>query len=164
MTVVANNGTLRLKRITSLVLKTILWMIAIPLCILLIGMIVLQFPKTQTYLTGKATKFLSQKIKTRVELAGINIAFPKSISFHDIYIEDERSDTLFYAHSVKIDLNLWDLFSKKIKLNDVALETLTARVSGNTATGKFNFSFIPEAFASSGKDTVTKKKDRGPSW
>lgn len=132
---------------------------AVPLFLVVALFVSLQFSGVQKFATGKATSFLSKKIKTKVELGEINIAFPKSISLTDLYIEDEKADTLFYGHSIKVDLNLWDLTSKKIILNSVSLEDLTAHLYRNEAGGKFNFSFIPDAFASSEKDTLAEVAD-----
>jgi len=156
LTTVQNTTKGRAKRISRVVLKTILWIVAAPIALVVVLFIALQFSAMQKYLTEKATSFISKKIKTKVELKEINISFPKSISLTDLYVEDEKSDTLFYGHSIKVDLNIWDLMSRKLVLNSIDLETVTGHIYRNDAGGKFNFSFIPDAFASQEKDTVSK--------
>lgn len=151
-----NNNKRRGKRVLIIILKTILWIIGVPVFLLIVIFIALQFSGPQKFVTDKATGFLSDKIKTKVSLKEINIALPKSIALSDLYVEDEKGDTLLYSHLIKVDLNFWDLLDKKIGLNSVTLETLTGHISRDLPNGKFNFSFIPDAFAS--KDTTTVKE------
>lgn len=151
------------KRIIIIVLKTVLWIVAVPVVLLVIIVIALQFPKTQTFVAGKATAFLSKKTHTKVQLNSLSIDFPKTISISGLYLEDEKKDTLFYGKSIRVDLNLWDLLSKKIALNSVELETITGHIYRNAAGGKFNFSFIPDAFAS--KEPIKKTvADTSAGW
>ena len=129
--------------------------------LVIIALIIIQFPAPQRYLTGKVTAYISKKINSTVTLGKINIAFPKDIALTDLYVEDLHKDTLLYAHSIKVNLNLFDLLSQKLELKDVYIETLTAHVYREFPDTIFNYSFIPTAFASKtnepiGKDTTKK--------
>jgi translocation and assembly module TamB len=116
--------------------------------LILIVVIALQFPQTQRYLTHKAASYLSDKIKTKVEVGEINVSFPKSIHLKDVFVEDQQKDTLLFSHSLKIDLNLLDLIAHKVTVNLIDIERLTAHISRPGTDSLFNFSFIPAAFSS----------------
>lgn len=152
------------QRISLIILKTCLWLIASLLFILVSAFVALRFPKTQNFIAGKATVYLSKKIKTKVELKKIRINFPASVSIEGLYLEDEKLDTLFYGEHIDIDIALWRLFSKKLEVSDIELQNITAHLSREKGSGKFNFDFIAAAFASAKKDTVPVIKDTLGAW
>jgi translocation and assembly module TamB len=144
------------KKIPRLILKSLLWIFLCLFSLVAVVLITIQFPKPQQYLTNKITSYLSQKLNTKVALTKISIAFPKDISLTDLYIEDLHQDTLLFAQSLKINLNLFDLFSKKLELKDIVIEKLTAHVYREFPDTTFNYSFIIKAFASEKKEPVQK--------
>ena len=155
-----------LKRILKLLLKTILWIIAIPVILLLLIILLLQVPDVQRFVTSKATAFVSEKTGTKVSLGKLSIAFPKSIALEDLYAEDLAKDTLLYVHDLRIDIALMDLLDHKITVNHVKLNTLTAHVSRPTNDSSFNFSFIIDAFSKPGKEKEPEapKDSTGTPW
>ena len=145
------------KKIPKLIVKTLLWVALGVLGIVVILFIALQFQGTQKYIAGKLTTYISQKTKSKVSLGGISVAFPTEIALSDLYVEDLHKDTLLYIQSVKLNLNMWNLLSKKIELIDVSISTATMHVYREFPDTLFNYSFIPKAFAS--KQDVTIAKD-----
>ncbi|HSH65460.1 MAG TPA: hypothetical protein VLB84_06595, partial [Bacteroidia bacterium] len=146
------------KKVPKLILMSILWILLSLLGLVLLILIVIQFPGPQHFLTNKITTYVSTKINSRVEIGNLNIAFPKDISLTDLYVEDLHHDTLLYAHSIKINLNLFDLLSQKLELKDVSLEKLTAHIYREFPDTTFNYSFILNAFSASEEEKVPKKK------
>jgi translocation and assembly module TamB len=144
------------KKIPRLILKSLLWIFLCLFSLIAIVLIAIQFPKPQHYLSNKLTAYLSHKLNTRVTLANVSIAFPKDISLTDLYIEDLHQDTLLFAHSLKLNLNLFDLLSKKLELKDIGIEKLTAHVYREFPDTTFNYSFIIAAFAGDKKEAVQK--------
>lgn len=156
-------GTVVRKKIPVFILKLFLWIIVGAVFLIISALVILQFPKTQYYLTQKATQYISKKIKSTVELKEINIVFPKSIALSNLYVEDLHHDTLLYTHKLTVDVDLWDLLSKKISINDVLLEGLTANVYREYPDTSFNYSFIPTAFKQQNKDTLNAVVDTNKS-
>jgi hypothetical protein len=154
------NITSKRKRILKLFLKTILWIIAIPVSLLIILILLLQIPSVQRFVTSQTTSFLSGKIHAKVELKKLSIVFPKSIALEDLYVEDLSKDTLLYAHHLQVDIDLLDLLDKKITVNHVELNKITGHLSRPATTEDFNFNFIVEAFSKPGKEeTPAQPKD-----
>lgn len=145
-----------IKRILKLLLKTILWLIAVPVILVLLIILLLQIPDVQHFVTSKVTGFVSKKTGAKVTLGKLSIAFPKSVAIDDLYVEDLAKDTLLYAHHLKVDIALTDLLDHKITVNHVELNTLTAHVSRPTTDSAFNFSFIIDAFSKPGKKQKEK--------
>lgn len=147
-----------IKRILKLALKTILWITAVPIILLLLVILLLQIPDVQHFVTTKATAFVSEKTGTKVTLGKLSIVFPKSVALEDLYVEDEAKDTLLYLHHLQVDIALPDLLDHKITVNHVELNTLTAHVSRPVNDSAFNFNFIIDAFSKPGKE----KKPEAP--
>lgn len=147
------------KKIPKIILKSLLWIILGILGIVVFAVIFIQFPGPQNYLRGKITSYVSKKINSKVELGRINITFPKDLSLTDLYIEDLHQDTLLYAHSLKVNFDLFDLFSNKLELKDVSVEKLTAHIYREFPDTTFNYSFIPAAFAGKKETEKPVEKD-----
>lgn len=145
----------RKPRILRFTLKLLAWLIAIPLFLLLVFFLLLQLPQTQEYLTEKTGNYLSKKIKTKFRLDRISIDFPKALVLEGLYVEDENRDTLLYSKSLKVDVALWDLLSRKVTVNSLHLDTFTGHIERKDSV--FNFNFIIKAFTSGSPDTVVKK-------
>jgi translocation and assembly module TamB len=150
------------RRIIKTIFKAFLWIIGIPIAIVLIAVIALQFSQVQKYLTQKATVYLSGKIKSKVTLKSIDIAFPKAIRLHGLYIEDQKKDTLLYLGELKIDVNLPALLSHEILVGSISIDKLSAHVSRLLPDTAFNFDYIIRAFAS-GKKVDISPPDKKPS-
>jgi len=106
-----------------------------------------------------------KKIKSKVTLGRITITFPKSIVLQGLYVEDLHKDTLLNIHLLKLDVNLIDLFSKKVVLNVIDVENLKSHIRRPVHDSLFNYSFILDAF-SSGKhaDSLKTSSNTLPAW
>lgn len=137
-----------LKRVGSILLKTILIIVLLIVTIL----ILIQTPPVQNFLVKKATAFLEKKLKTRVEIGKIYIGFPKDIVLENIYVEDRKKDTLLSGGRLKIDIAMMKLLDSEIEVNEIKLDEITAKVSRLLPDTTYNFQFIVDAFASGEKN------------
>ncbi|GEO10899.1 translocation/assembly module TamB domain-containing protein [Segetibacter aerophilus] len=127
----------------------------------LIGLIVLililiQTAPVQNFARKKAVSFLSNKLKTRVEIKGLDIEFPKMIVLQGVYIEDRTKDTLVAGNQLKVDIDMFKLLSKQIQINEINLNGITTKIKRQLPDTTFNFQFIVDAFASPVDTTVEK--------
>ncbi len=96
------------------VLKIFIWMVIIIVLLFLITAGLIQIPAIQTKIVHYATTLVSNKTHTKVEIKNVSISFPKSVVVEGIYLEDLKNDTLLYTEKAKINIALYDLFSRKI--------------------------------------------------
>ncbi|MDJ1482047.1 translocation/assembly module TamB domain-containing protein [Cytophagaceae bacterium YF14B1] len=149
-------------RIAKKILKAGVWTISGLLVILLLLVLVLQIPSVQTYLTSQIAEYLQKKIKTRVEVGGVNVAFPKKIVLEDIYVEDQKKDTLLFSHRLAVNIDMLGLTRHSIAINGVELETFTGHINRTLPDSSFNYDFIINAFSDS--VTVAKEDTTGKPW
>ncbi len=144
---------LSIKKILKTTLKIFLWIISV-LLILIIGIVIaLQFSATQNYITQKVVSYISNKTHTVVTLGEINVAFPKSIVLKDLFLEDQKKDTLLYTHHAELDIDMWKLFSSEFQLNNFQIENATLNINRSIADTSFNYEFLINAFVTPGPST-----------
>jgi len=126
----------------------------------IIGLIVLlliaiQTGPVQNFARGKIVSFLQNKLKTRVEIKGLDIDFPKMLVLQGVYVEDKTKDTLIAGKELKVDIDMFKLISKEIQINEINLNGITTKIKRQLPDTIFNYQFIVDAFTSP-EDTTAK--------
>lgn len=128
--------------------KIVLWILAGIVGLAILAVVALQFPGVQRYIAQRATLWISEKTHTRIEVGSVNIAFTRSVVLHDIFVESHRRDTLLSIQTLSANVNLLGLFSTKVSLQDVRLDSVTAHITRTLPDSAFNFDFIIDALSS----------------
>ncbi|HKG68672.1 MAG TPA: hypothetical protein VKA92_07370, partial [Segetibacter sp.] len=118
-------------------------------------LIAIQTAPVQNFARGKIVSFLENKLKTRVEIKGLDIDFPKMLVLEGVYIEDRTKDTLIAGNQVKVDIDMFKLLRSEIQINEINLNQITGKVKRQLPDTVFNYQFIVDAFASP-QDTTVK--------
>ena len=134
-------------RFGRIALKTILWIIASVIFLVLLVVILIQVPAVQNFAKNKAVNYLQNKIHTKVQIGHISIGLPKMIVLEDVYFEDQKKDTLIAGKKLEVDISMLKLLHHKLEINEIDLEDITANVNRG-ADSVFNFGYIMKAFAS----------------
>jgi hypothetical protein len=142
-----------LERFGRIALKTILWIIASVIFLVLLVVILIQVPAVQNFAKDKAVTFLQTKIHTKVEIGHISLGLPKLLVLEDVYFEDQKKDTLIAGDKLKVDITLLKLLKNKVEINEINLEGITANISRGPDS-LFNFDYIIKAFAGEQKKEV----------
>ncbi|CAN5250446.1 translocation/assembly module TamB domain-containing protein [soil metagenome] len=135
-------------RILRRIAKIIGW-IALSLLVLLIALIIaIRIPAVQNKIVQAAVSFLQDKIGTPVRLKSIILSFPKKIVISDLYVEDQSGDTLLFASTIGVDIDMWELTNNTIEVNKLELVGSVASLSRPKESSAYNFNYIIDAFAS----------------
>ncbi|MEO5978501.1 MAG: translocation/assembly module TamB domain-containing protein [Chryseolinea sp.] len=134
------------KRIIIVAVKTTGWVLVSIIGLIIVLALSIQIPSIQNKIVQKAVTYLEGKIHTKVSLGHVSLSFPKALVLKELYLEDQRADTLLYAGKLSIDTDLWALLSNTIELNDVTLENTTANINRTEKNGTFNFDYIIKSF------------------
>ncbi|TSJ40339.1 translocation/assembly module TamB [Mucilaginibacter corticis] len=140
-------------RFGRIALKTILWIIASVIFLVLLVIILIQVPAVQNFAKDKAVTFLQNKIHTKVKIGHISLGLPKLLVLEDVYFEDQKRDTLIAGEKLKVDISMLQLLHHKVEVNEINLEGITANVSRGKDS-VFNFDYIMKAFAGEQKKEV----------
>jgi hypothetical protein len=132
------------RKIARIVLKSILFIF---LFIVLVFLLLLT-PPVQRFLTGKVENYLTNKLKTRVEIGSISFGLSGRINLENVYIEDRTKDTLVSGGSIKAHINFLKLLSNEVEVKDLELQNITAKIKRILPDTTFNYQFIMDAFTS----------------
>jgi hypothetical protein len=142
-----------LEKFGRIALKTILWIVASVIFLVLLVFVLIQVPAVQNFAKNKAVNFLQGKIGTKVEIGHITLGLPKLIVLEDVYFEDQKRDTLIAGDKLKVDISLLKLLDNKVEVNEINLQGITAKINRG-ADSTFNFDYILKAFAGEQKKEV----------
>ena len=110
-------------------------------------------PDFQTSLVKDITKYLSDKLGSKVHIGRTEINFFNSIVLTDVLVMDRSNDTLLYTKELSGSLSVVQLFKKRYVIERVAMEDPTIYLHRNPKDEDWNFQFIIDAFGSKSEKT-----------
>ncbi len=117
-------------------------------------------PWGQSIIINKATSYVSDKTKTKVEIDRLFITFSGNVYLDGLYLEDQKGDTLIASKSLEVDVPLWPIIKgNAIGINLVEWEGLKANVYRKDSIDGFNFQFLIDAFAAEDVKAEEKLED-----
>src|SRR6186713_233140 len=128
----------RIKRVLRVVLRVLLVLVVL----IILSVLALNIPSAQTWLAQKLVGSIREKTGAALSLGAVKIAFPRTVVITDLYVPDEKKDTLLYLHSLRIDVELTGLFGNRISIHSLDLENVVAHISRSKSEEHFNFQFI----------------------
>lgn len=111
----------------------------------------LHFSPIQTWVVKKVAANLSEKLKTRVTVKKVDLAFFNKLSIEGLMVEDRNKDTLLYAGEARVNLTDWFFLKDRITFHYVALND--AVVHMNRTDAVWNYQFLVDYFVSPKKST-----------
>jgi translocation and assembly module TamB len=110
--------------------------------------VALQIPSVQQFAAQKATNYLAGTLKTKVSIGSFTTDWRNSLVLKEIYLEDQKGDTLLYAGRLGVDLNIFGLLNSKLNISSAKLDNATVKINSTLPDSVYNFDFILKAFAS----------------
>ena len=137
--------------------KVFLW-IFVAVCLLVL--IFFGFINTNA---GKRTvrnqveNYLENKLKTNIQIGSIDYTLPKWLKIKNVYIEDQKKDTLLYGEELAVDLDMVKLLQGNTDIKKVYLKNIGININRAENDTVFNYQFIVDAFT--GNKSTTQNKD-----
>ena len=100
----------------------------------------------QTFITKKATNYLSSELKTEIKIDRVSIGFINKIILEGVLVKDLEKDTLAYISNLYVTLD--QINSKgKIIINEVEIENSVFNLIQRKNGGDFNYEFLEDYFS-----------------
>lgn len=125
--------------------------------IIVLLFILLQLSPVQNFIAGKAIAYFSKKLHTQVGLRYLRIELLNSIVLQDVYMLDQRNDTLLQAAEVRLSITDWFFLRPDPKLHYVGLKKAQVNILRSKEGGIWNYQFVLDAFGS----TQPKRQEPG---
>jgi len=131
-----------IKKIADILFRVVATIVFIVVLLFLL----LQMSSVQNYIAHKGAEYLSKKLNTRVEIGSIELSFYKRIIVNEVYVEDLRKDTLFYAKKLNLGIGEINTEKRTIHIRNVGLLGAKSKIIKYAADEDFNMQFIIDAF------------------
>ena len=109
---------------------------------ILIAFIALRSAWVQNYITDFALKQLSEKYKAEWKIDKLQINFFDELAAEGILFLDTKKDTLLAAKSLKVDVGLFSLFSKKVIIDEINIDGVISHIYTLDNDSIYNFDFL----------------------
>ena len=115
--------------------------------LLVVGVVVaLQFDGTQDFVARKAETYLRDKLKTDVRIGRFRTDFRHALNLDDVYLADQRRDTLLAVGHLGLSLDVWALVHKQVSISSLELTDGRVRLTRTEPDSVNNYDFIVKAF------------------
>lgn len=119
-------------------IRIILFSIAIIFLLVIGAFVYLQTPSGQALVTTEVTKFLENKFGSKVSAKRIAYHIPDWIELDEVFVADNKKDTLVAAQKLYVDLDMLALLKSKVTINKVKLEGIRAKIKRTLPDTTFN--------------------------
>jgi hypothetical protein len=136
--------------------KVLLWLLGILLSLVLIAVFLIFLIQTKwggEQVRKFAQSYLSNKLKTEVNIGGLELTGFKKIGLYHVRLVDQQRADLLSFDTVTVDLDITGLTLKKIHLPAIRISNLSASIYRSGKDGPVNYQYIVDAFSSG--DTTT---------
>jgi translocation and assembly module TamB len=124
------------------VLRILLRGIAVLAGLLVILIVLVQFPPVQTYIADKAVGYISERMETRIELDRIALSIRGSVVAKGFYVEDLSGDTLVYIGHLDVRFGTIALLRGNIDIRSLSVDDVRAYIYRTAIDSAFNFDFF----------------------
>jgi hypothetical protein len=97
-----------------------------------------KIPVVQNFIKDRLVVYLEKKIKTKVSLEKVYVAFPNNLELENFYLKGQDVDTLLAVKKLDVGLNMMKLMNSTADITSVDLEGVKANVVRNPE-GKIQF-------------------------
>lgn len=136
--------------------KIFLYLILGIIALIVIIFIWLNTNSGKTFVKNRVVSFLHSKLKTNISIGEIDYSLPKWVELKNVYIEDQKKDTLLFGEELSVDLEMLKLINGNTHIRKVYLKNILAKLYRQNNDSVFNYQFIIDAFTGNKKETTVK--------
>ncbi|RYD76975.1 MAG: hypothetical protein EOP53_13745, partial [Sphingobacteriales bacterium] len=106
---------------------------------------------------NQVVSYLEKHLKTKVSIGSIDYSLPQWIELNNIYVEDQKKDTLLFGERLKVNISMFKLLRGNTDIQKVDLRNIFINLKRPENDSAFNYEFIVNAF--SGNKSTTADPD-----
>ncbi len=116
--------------------------------------LIFKSPPVQSFITSIIAKKLSDELKATISIGSVDITFFKDALLHDVYVSDQKGDTLFFIKHLLVSYKNFDTKTKFLHLKKVEIYQPIAHLKLNEK-GFLNLQYILDYFSGDTLDTIS---------
>ncbi|NNC84677.1 MAG: hypothetical protein HKN75_01270, partial [Bacteroidia bacterium] len=120
---------------------------------------VIKIPAVQSWCVNRVTNVLSNKLGAEVNVGSVDIDFFTKLVLNDLYVEDEKEDTLITIQQLTADFNVFSFGDKYFDASSIDLYNANLRMKKRKGETHSNLKFITDYLKSSKPDSLKEDWD-----
>jgi translocation and assembly module TamB len=136
--------------------KIFLWILLFVLVLVVSVFIFINTSSGKKAVRNQVAKYLSKKLQTTVSIGSVDYSLPKWLEIKNVYIEDQKKDTLLFGEELSVDVDMIKLIQGNTDIKKIFLKNISINVSRAENEIVFNYQFILNAFTGNKSTTVNK--------
>lgn len=105
---------------------------------------------------NQVVSYLEKHLKTKVSIGSIDYSLPQWIELNNIYVEDQKKDTLLFGERLKVNISMFKLLRGNTDIQKVDLKNIFINIKRPETDSVFNYEFIVNAFTGNKPSTANK--------
>ena len=149
-----------LRKITRIFIKTVAVMFVTVIVLLISLYFGIHSYSFQTWLGKKVSAYLSSELNTTISVSAIELDLFSKAKLKDVFILDEKRDTLLYGN-LNVDIKNFDYANQSLILKKITLQNTTTKLIRYKNNSVYNFQFLVNYFSS---DKITRSTIHKKGW
>jgi hypothetical protein len=124
--------------------------------LILLALIFINIPLGKRVVRNRVQSYLETKLKTKVSIGSVDYSLPKWLEIKNVYIEDQKKDTLIFGQELRVDLSMIKLLQGNTDIQKILFKNILLKVNRPETDSFFNYKFLVDAFSGNKSTTVNK--------
>lgn len=137
--------------------KILLYVLGSVLLLVCLLLIFINLPVGRKVVKNKVQSYLQEKLKTKVVIGSIDYSLPKWIVINNVFVEDQKHDTLLFGEKISANLSMLKLIWGDTEVQKVELKNIFMNVHRGEKDSVFNYQFLLDAFGGNSTSSTTIK-------
>ena len=136
--------------------RVLLWILVSVFILIIAAYFFINVPLGRKLVRNQVENYLEKKLKTKVDIGYIDYSLPKWLKLKNVYIEDQRKDTLLFGEELSVDLDMLKLLQGNTDIHKVYFKNMMINVNRPEKDSFFNYQFVVNAFTGNKSTTAVK--------
>jgi len=135
------------KRVIKKTGKILLYILGSVFILLCLFFLFINLPLGKRIVKNQVKSYLQDKLKTKVVIGSIDYRLPEWIEINNVYIEDQKKDTLIFGEQISADINMFKLIRGNTDIQKLLFKNILLNVNRPENDTLFNYQFLINAFS-----------------
>ena len=127
--------------------KILLYTIGVLLILVCLVFLFINLPVGKRAVKNRVQSYLTDKLKTKVVIGAVDYRLPEWIEIKNVYIEDQKKDTLIFGEQISADINMFKLLRGNTDIQKLFFKNIYLNVNRAENDSLFNYNFLINAFS-----------------
>ncbi|MEP6711026.1 MAG: hypothetical protein ABJA37_01355, partial [Ferruginibacter sp.] len=142
------------KQLFKKIARVVLYIFLGIFTLVLLSLIFINLPVGKRVVRNQVVSYLENKLHTKVSIGAVDYSLPQWLKIKNVYIEDQKNDSLLYGEELSVDLNMIKLVFGNTDIQKIVFKNIILNINRGQADSFFNYQFVVNAFTGNKSTTA----------